>query len=70
MRVATLLQAYKLRRRCGICDKLTATRVTYNDMVAQDCPAFWCQACYLMLHYTNDGELLDPAHKVFEYQSG
>ena len=64
------MQAYGSRRKCGICDLRAATKLTYADIAAPDSPAFWCEDCYKMLHYTKDDKLLDPDHKVFPYQIG
>ena len=55
---------------CNICGKVSATKLTYNDAAAAESPAFWCDECYTMLHYTKDSVCLDPEHKVFPYKSG
>ena len=57
------------RRECDICQQSMARRVTYDDKEATATPCFWCEECYVMMHYDEQGKLLYD-HKVFRYQSG
>ena len=43
--------------------------MTYDDKEAPATPCFWCEECYVMMHYDEQGNLLYD-HKVFRYQSG
>lgn len=44
-------------------------QVTYEDRLAPESPAFWCTACYEMLHYGKDLNL-KYYHRVFDYYGG
>ncbi|XP_065911015.1 snRNA-activating protein complex subunit 3-like [Dysidea avara] len=50
-----VFQARARRRVCGICAIYTATWVTRHDELAAEDPAFYCDSCFKMLHYTEDG---------------
>ena len=55
------------RRRCGVCNLWSAKCVVYDDRLAVDNPTFYCQHCYHMLHYDEQGNLLYNDFKVFPY---
>jgi hypothetical protein len=38
------------RKECEVCGTKVATRVTYNDVMADHTPYFWCDGCYRELH--------------------
>jgi hypothetical protein len=56
------------RRLCGVCNLWSAKCVVFDDRLAVDNPTFFCQHCYHMLHYDQEGVLLYDDFKVFPYQ--
>lgn len=53
-----IFQARARRRVCGICAIYTATWVTRHDELAAEDPAFYCDSCFKLLHYAEDGSKL------------
>ncbi|BDA46278.1 snRNA-activating protein complex subunit 3 [Coccomyxa sp. Obi] len=60
-------QAQTRRQRCTVCATRFAVKVTYEDRLAPETPAFWCSECYEAIHYESSGRL-KYVHKVFPYQ--
>jgi hypothetical protein len=52
-------------RRCACCDVYEATHVTYGDAAADTHVYFWCNQCYVAMHYDADGRLLQSDYRVF-----
>ncbi|KAF6145959.1 hypothetical protein GIB67_033318 [Kingdonia uniflora] len=58
----------KLRhRKCSVCNIYRATKVTVDDKWAQENPCYFCDNCYYLLHYNEDGSLLYDDFTVFDY---
>ncbi|XP_068090964.1 snRNA-activating protein complex subunit 3 isoform X2 [Hyperolius riggenbachi] len=45
-------------RKCHVCKLYIAKWVTNNDSFAPDDPCFFCDVCFKMLHYDNEGNKL------------
>lgn len=57
-------------RKCGVCTRRDATRVTFDDPLAVSNPCFMCDACFGMLHYDSPdsgGSRLVANVKVLPY---
>eukprot|EP00736_Rhodelphis_marinus_P011414 Rmarinus@m.7003 len=55
------------RRKCIVCDVFLAQYVCRNDPLSPCDPAFFCEKCYLELHYSSDGTLLTTGFEVYPY---
>lgn len=53
-------------RKCSVCKIYQATKVTVDDKWAQENPCYFCNSCYYLLHYDEDGKLLYE-FTVFDY---
>ncbi|XP_077237488.1 snRNA activating complex family protein isoform X2 [Tasmannia lanceolata] len=53
--------------KCSICKIYRATKVTVNDKWAQENPSYFCDNCYFLLHYAEDGSLLYNEFTVYDY---
>ncbi|BBN00664.1 snRNA-activating protein complex subunit 3 [Marchantia polymorpha subsp. ruderalis] len=63
-----LRYVHKLRhRKCSICCIYQARKVTVGDKLAPESPCFFCENCYYLLHYSNDGSLLYNDFEVHDY---
>ncbi|KAL5981310.1 hypothetical protein ACLOJK_015365 [Asimina triloba] len=54
-------------QKCCICKIFRATKVTVDDKWAQENPSYFCDNCYFLLHYTEDGSLLYGEYSVYDY---
>ncbi|XP_010244822.1 PREDICTED: snRNA-activating protein complex subunit [Nelumbo nucifera] len=45
-------------RKCSVCKIYRATKVTVDDKWAPENPCYFCDSCYYLLHYAEDGSLL------------
>lgn len=55
------------QRKCTICDIYTATKVTFDDKMAPQSPCLFCDYCYYVQHYSQDGTLVYSDFKVYDY---
>jgi len=62
------MQAWSRRQKCSVCALKLATKVTYEDTLIPETPAFWCSDCYEALHYDATGKLVSQ-HRVFPYSA-
>mmetsp|Transcript_2332 Transcript_2332/g.3589 ORF Transcript_2332/g.3589 Transcript_2332/m.3589 type:complete len:326 (-) Transcript_2332:785-1762(-) len=62
----TAMNRYR-RRKCCVCDALTAKFVVYGDRLLERSPSYLCQQCYFMLHYSQSGQLLYDDYRVYPY---
>jgi snRNA-activating protein complex subunit 3 len=59
---------YRMRhRKCNICQIHRARKVTYEDKMSPQSPCFFCEYCYYLLHYSEDGRLLYDDFRVYDY---
>ena len=56
-----------LRQLCLTCSREVARLCVYGGSLNPQEPAFFCRACFRMLYYSAQGELLEPDLQVFEY---
>jgi len=63
-------------RKCSVCAVRHAKQVTYNDMLCPESPTFFCDPCFLRLHYSRpemgpDGAMQQHAlytqYQVYQY---
>ncbi|KAF9592167.1 hypothetical protein IFM89_012661 [Coptis chinensis] len=54
-------------RKCSVCKVYRASKVTVDDKWAQENPCYFCDNCYYLLHYTEDGSLLYHEFTVYDY---
>ncbi|MCO5608524.1 hypothetical protein L7F22_062735 [Adiantum nelumboides] len=54
-------------RKCNVCAIYIATKVTFDDKMAPLSPCCYCDYCYYIQHYSQDGTLLYNDFKVYEY---
>ncbi|MCJ1461833.1 hypothetical protein MMC07_000432 [Pseudocyphellaria aurata] len=54
-------------KSCCICNMPAVAKVTYNDRFAPECPAFWCEDCYVDLHYDEEMRCIDSEHRALPY---
>lgn len=54
-------------RKCTICEIYVAKKVTYDDKMAPQSPCFFCDYCYYLLHYSQDGTLVYSDFRVYDY---
>ncbi|OVA19697.1 snRNA-activating protein complex [Macleaya cordata] len=54
-------------QKCSVCKIYRATKVTVDDKWAQENPCYFCDNCYYLLHYTEDGSLLYEEFTVYDY---
>eukprot|EP00850_Spirogloea_muscicola_P023688 SM000378S14276 [mRNA] locus=s378:67686:71323:- [translate_table: standard] len=52
-------------RRCSVCHRHTAEKVTIDDKLAPERVSLFCEPCYFNLHYSKDGELLYDDFSVY-----
>ena len=41
--------------------------ITYNDKMTTSNPFFFCETCYILLHYDSEGRLIYDDFKVYDY---
>lgn len=54
-------------RKCSVCRTFRPTKVTVDDKWADDNPCYFCESCYFLLHYSEDGSLLYNEFEVYDY---
>ncbi|KAL4449459.1 hypothetical protein ABPG77_007103 [Micractinium sp. CCAP 211/92] len=54
-------------RDCEVCGTRAAKRVTYDDRAAPHTPFFWCEDCFRLMHYDEQGSALYTDFRVFPY---
>ncbi|KAL5717329.1 hypothetical protein ACHQM5_010352 [Ranunculus cassubicifolius] len=57
-------------RKCDACKIYRATKVTVDDKWARENPCHFCDNCYYLLHYGEDGSLLYHDFTVHDYHHG
>jgi len=62
-----IFQSKVRRRKCVLCSNYTASYVTYGDKMAPQNPCFYCEQCYRLVHYLEDGNLLYSDYSVYPY---
>lgn len=53
--------------KCSVCRIYRATKVTVEDKWAPENPSYFCDNCYHLLHYNEDGSLLYEDYAVYDY---
>ncbi|XP_058114590.1 snRNA-activating protein complex subunit [Magnolia sinica] len=53
-------------QKCCVCKTFCATKVTVDDKWSQENPSYFCDNCYFLLHYTEDGTLLYNEFTVYD----
>ncbi|KAF8395857.1 hypothetical protein HHK36_019811 [Tetracentron sinense] len=69
-RAAYPVLAFQMKTRvhkCHACKIYRATKVTMDDKWAQENPCYFCDNCYYLLHYNEDGSLLYHDFTVYDY---
>ncbi|KAJ1659814.1 hypothetical protein IWQ61_001152 [Dispira simplex] len=61
-------QCFLRRHKCRMCRTSPAEFVTINDVYSGESPCFFCQTCYNLFHYDQDGKLLYE-YQVFPYMT-
>lgn len=61
-------QARTRRKKCRVCNLYPACYTTYSDKLSSENPFYWCEECYIPLHYSIDGKLLYNDFKVFPFK--
>ncbi|XP_057974227.1 snRNA-activating protein complex subunit isoform X2 [Malania oleifera] len=64
--IATFQQKSRFRK-CSVCKIFRAKKVTVNDKWARENPCYFCENCYFLLHYSEDGSLLYNEFSVYDY---
>nr|XP_011468184.1 PREDICTED: snRNA-activating protein complex subunit-like isoform X2 [Fragaria vesca subsp. vesca] len=54
-------------QKCKVCRIYRATKMTVNDKWAPENPCYFCDNCYFLLHYTQDGSLQYQDFEVHDY---
>lgn len=62
-----LFRGHTWRRKCNVCNLISAKCVVFDDRLTVDNPTFFCEHCYHSLHYDQEGVLLYDDFKVFPY---
>ncbi|KAJ9181672.1 hypothetical protein P3X46_009776 [Hevea brasiliensis] len=58
----------KLRfQKCNVCNIFRATKVTVDDKWTPDNPCYFCNDCYYLLHYSENGSLLYSDFSTYDY---
>ncbi|KAG8648435.1 snRNA-activating protein complex subunit isoform X3 [Manihot esculenta] len=58
----------KLRvQKCNVCNIFRATKVTVDDKWTPDNPCYFCNDCYYLLHYSQNGSLLYNDFSTYDY---
>lgn len=60
-------QKHSRKRKCELCERAPAVKVTYDDAFAPSNPAFWCLDCFNRMHYDEQRRLVSANFKVFDY---
>ncbi|OZJ02290.1 hypothetical protein BZG36_05346 [Bifiguratus adelaidae] len=55
------------RAKCHFCQIYPAEKVTFDDRLAGETPAFYCSHCYAPFHYDGDGKLVYDDYHVYPY---
>ncbi|CBI33274.3 unnamed protein product, partial [Vitis vinifera] len=69
-RAAYPILTFQLKSRvqkCCVCKIYRATKVTVDDKWAPENPCYFCDNCYFLLHYSEDGSLLYKEFSVYDY---
>ncbi|KAK9161193.1 hypothetical protein Syun_007534 [Stephania yunnanensis] len=54
-------------RKCSVCRIYLASKITLDDKWAMENPCYFCDNCYYLLHYNEDGSLLYRDFAVCDY---
>ncbi|XP_057540553.1 snRNA-activating protein complex subunit isoform X1 [Amaranthus tricolor] len=60
-------QLKKILKKCTVCRIYKATKVTLDDKLAGENPCYFCDNCYYLLHYSEEGNLLYSSFTVYDY---
>lgn len=58
------------RRQCEVCESVSASKITYEDIRTPHSPFYWCEECFNKMHYSSEGNLIYSDFKVFPYKHG
>jgi hypothetical protein len=50
-----------------VCGVRVAKKVTYDDRAAPHTPFFWCDECFVAMHYDKQGRARYSDFRVFPY---
>ncbi|KAG9439116.1 hypothetical protein H6P81_019281 [Aristolochia fimbriata] len=64
-----IFQPRQRHQKCSVCKIYFATKVTADDKWASENPAYFCDDCYFLLHYGQDGSLIYNEFNVYDYQN-
>ncbi|KAJ9152321.1 hypothetical protein P3X46_025900 [Hevea brasiliensis] len=63
-----LIFQLKLRfQKCNVCNIFRATKVIVDDKWTPDNPCYFCNDCYYLLHYSENGSLLYSDFSTYDY---
>jgi len=62
-------RARTMWRSCDICSNGRASKVVFGDRFAPESPCFFCEPCYNLLHYNQQGLLLYDDFEVYPYSA-
>ncbi|KAG9324172.1 hypothetical protein KVV02_007401 [Mortierella alpina] len=62
-----IFKSKQTRHRCRMCNTNPAFYITIDDRLAGETPSYFCEECYDVFHYDEDGNILYDDFKVFLY---
>ncbi|KAF9283925.1 small nuclear RNA activating complex, polypeptide 3 [Mortierella alpina] len=62
-----VFKSKQIRHRCRMCNTNPAFYITIDDRLAGETPSYFCEECYDVFHYDEDGNILYDDFKVFLY---
>ncbi|KAF9562815.1 small nuclear RNA activating complex, polypeptide 3 [Mortierella alpina] len=62
-----IFKGKQIRHRCRMCNTNPAYYITIDDRLAGETPSYFCEECYDVFHYDEDGNILYDDFKVFLY---
>ncbi|KAF9953718.1 small nuclear RNA activating complex, polypeptide 3 [Mortierella alpina] len=62
-----IFKSKQIRHRCRMCNTNPAFYITIDDRLAGETPSYFCEECYDVFHYDEDGNILYDDFKVFLY---
>ena len=66
--VTTALHCTPLLLLLQVCSTRVARKVTYDDRAAPHSPFFWCEECFMLMHY--DQQVSTEEHRRAQHQCG